>query len=143
MPTLPTPKCANALCTNRTESRKRSLCIVCQREKYKADALHEADPFYWTPAWRSVRLNKLKRDPLCCECLKINLVKRATVVDHIIPRRLGGADFADDNLQSMCAAHHNKKRAKERGQTRGTVISVTIWFVCAAITHISIIMKSF
>lgn len=115
MGTLPLPKCRIPTCTERTVQRGRSLCPKCQREEYKQRSEYESDPFYWTPEWRKTRARQLRKQPFCEECERGNKVTKANVVDHIIPRRQGGADFAEDNLQSMCSDHHQKKRRQERG----------------------------
>ena len=59
--------------------------------------------------WRLLRRMVLNRDPMCAHC-----GAAATDVDHIIPRRAGGADtFA--NLQSLCKACHSRKTARRDG----------------------------
>lgn len=66
------------------------------------------DPFYYSRPWRQCRGSFLKHNPMCqepgCEA-------KATVVDHKISRRRGGAPFDPGNLQSLCATHHNRKSA--------------------------------
>jgi 5-methylcytosine-specific restriction enzyme A len=41
-------------------------------------------------------------------------------VDHIIPLAEGGSEWAWENLQSLCKAHHDEKTMEEaqRGKTR-------------------------
>lgn len=59
--------------------------------------------------WRKLRILILHRDPICRIC------KRApsTDVDHIIPKREGGEDSAQ-NLQGVCHSCHSHKTG--RGQ---------------------------
>ena len=65
---------------------------------------------YNSVAWRKLRLQVLRLQPICNDC------KRApsTVADHITPVRLGGNFWDIDNLQGLCAPCHNSKSAKER-----------------------------
>ena len=60
-------------------------------------------------AWR-------KANPLCAECEKADLLRQATVVDHIIPvADREDLRYSPDNLQSLCDACHNGlKRDMER-----------------------------
>ncbi|MFW6070450.1 MAG: HNH endonuclease [bacterium] len=62
--------------------------------------------------WRKIRRRQLAREPLCRHCQKEGRVTEATEVDHIKPRSQGGTD-ADENLQSLCKAHHSRKTAHE------------------------------
>lgn len=55
----------------------------------------------------------LARDPLCQRCLAKNLVVPATVADHIIPLRHGGARFDLANGQALCRACHAVKTAED------------------------------
>lgn len=68
--------------------------------------------FYSGKLWRKVRAVFLATNPLCAKCGKL-----ATVVDHVIPRKcLPPEKWYDfDNLQSLDAVCHNKKRVEERG----------------------------
>ncbi len=69
-------------------------------------------------AWRVLRANWLKRNPCCCYCGAVG-----TDVDHIVPRRCGGTDDAD-NLQTLCHSCHSRKTVTHDGGTgRGRQIS--------------------
>ena len=57
--------------------------------------------------WKKLRATVLGREPYCRRC-----GARAVVVDHIRPRRSGGTDDLD-NLQPLCRACDNRKRAEE------------------------------
>lgn len=61
--------------------------------------------------WQKVRAMHLAEHPLCVMCLAEGRTVLATDVDHIIPRRDGGAD-GDGNLQSLCHSHHSRKTAR-------------------------------
>jgi 5-methylcytosine-specific restriction endonuclease McrA len=56
---------------------------------------------YTDKAWRRLRAQVLQRDPICVRCRR----HEATVADHIITRRNGGADSLD-NLRGLCQPCH-------------------------------------
>jgi len=70
--------------------------------------------FYQTSAWRSTRNAFIKSNPWCAECLKDGKKTPATVCDHKTQIIEGGDKFNPDNLQSLCASHHNSKSAREK-----------------------------
>lgn len=113
MPSAPPRPCAHPGCP---ELVPRGFCppheVARQRQKDTKTAEDRA--FYDSPRWRKVRAWFRKRNPLCAECLREGRTTAATLVDHIIPRRLGGAPFADSNLQSLCNECHQRKRREER-----------------------------
>lgn len=84
--------------------------------------------------WEKARSTYLKSHPLCVECEKLGFFVSATVVDHIIPHRLGAAINACDeaairaarllfwdktNWQPLCTTHHSKD--KQILETRGDI----------------------
>jgi len=62
-------------------------------------------------AWRVLRDAYLASNPIC-QFLGCGLP--ATDVDHIISKRVGGADDPT-NLQSLCHRHHSAKTARTDG----------------------------
>lgn len=50
-------------------------------------------------------------------CKAKGLVRLATVVDHIVPLALGGAD-TDDNTRNLCDSHHREVTAEQFGQRK-------------------------
>lgn len=73
----------------------------------------DAQAFYDSPAWRAVRRQKLREQPCCEECLRQGKITPATLVDHIVPIRQGGARLDFRNLQSLCQPCHSAKSIKE------------------------------
>lgn len=68
--------------------------------------------------WQKARLAYLKRHPLCeCpQCKAEELLRPATVVDHIVPHKGDMKVFWDSsNWQAMCKECHDRKTAKEDG----------------------------
>jgi len=115
MPSLPLPKCRVPTCPERARAKGKSLCLEHERERYREEeTLYPSDPFYWSRAWRRARSSFLWSNPLCVSCEERGAVVSASVVDHIVPRSSGGADFDRGNLQALCRDCHQQKRARER-----------------------------
>lgn len=75
-----------------------------------------SDPFYQTRAWKQLRADTLKRDGRVCAepgCTTDMSIKGRAIVDHIIPRSLGGADLDPGNTQVLCSTHHKAKSLRE------------------------------
>lgn len=70
------------------------------------------DPFYQRAAWRRFRTAVLRLRPVC-ETAGCGIT--ATNVDHIVPRRRGGADLDAANVQALCASCHSAKTAIHDG----------------------------
>lgn len=86
--------------------------------------------------WNTARRGFLARHPLCVMCRQQGRTVAATVVDHIIPHRLGEALLTgndtqiaharklfwdSDNWQPLCKQHHDatKQRIEKRGHRIG------------------------
>jgi len=61
-------------------------------------------------AWSLVRLDFLRHNPLCYDCLP-EQVKPAKEVHHILAKRKGGKDN-NDNLMSLCRRCHSIRTAR-------------------------------
>lgn len=59
-----------------------------------------------------------KQYPLCEMLLKEGKIRRATVLDHIRPIRLGGAKLSHSNVQWLTAEQHYKKTQQENKNER-------------------------
>ena len=73
---------------------------------------------YHTWRWQKLREYKKHRSPLCEECLRQGRITPMEIVDHIQPIEEGGAVYELENLQSLCAACHNKKHSEGRGSEK-------------------------
>lgn len=102
-----------------------------------------------TKAWRRLRLAVLERDGWRCQ-VPVDAAGRidpagqpcglpAETADHIVPRKLGGLDVAD-NLRAACAPHNRRKGAqldtaagqlpaatRRRGPWRGSTTPARRW----------------
>ena len=75
----------------------------------------ETDPFYFSPLWKATRLAVLTRDGF--RCATPGCERRASIADHIISRRNGGADDMG-NLRSLCSVCDNRVKQDASGQRR-------------------------
>lgn len=104
--------------------RKRPRRSRASREKER-ERVKKYCQWYAKANWRKLRAWVLNRDPLCRLCLEEGIVREATEVDHIIPRReRPDLSFDLDNLQALCKPHHSQKTAREmhrwsRGDSAG------------------------
>lgn len=71
-----------------------------------------ADPFYLSPSWRDFRRTVL-RERQTCAVPGCN--RKPTHLDHIKPRRQGGAPLDRANVQALCHNHHSAKTAGSDG----------------------------
>jgi 5-methylcytosine-specific restriction protein A len=69
--------------------------------------------FYNSWPWRKFAKRFKQNNPLCIECLKLDLVIPVKVVDHIIAINAGGAKLDEANCQSLCESCHNRKSSNE------------------------------
>ena len=114
MPTKPKKPCSYSGCPKLTEGQ------YCEEHKKLTDRnynLYERDKinqkFYQSAEWKAVKKHHLAIEPLCRECKKNGLLTKATMADHIIPIKQGGATLDDNNLQSLCWSCHSQKSAEE------------------------------
>jgi len=66
---------------------------------------------YDTANWKSIAARQLARQPLCQSC---DGVVPATLVDHVVAIKQGGAMRDPANLQSLCRPCHADKTACEK-----------------------------
>ena len=109
MPTLPLVTCNVPHCRNDVKHKKARYCIEHDRAAFKNRAKYETDMFYKTGWWRKFRAFYLAMAPLCRACEESGVYTKANILDHIIPRSIGGADYDLNNLLSKEA----RKRGKE------------------------------
>jgi 5-methylcytosine-specific restriction protein A len=73
-----------------------------------------------------LRKRRLQLEPLCRECAKQGIVRAAVTPDHIIALANGGTD-TDDNVQCLCAEHHDAKTAKDLGYKQRPTTGLDGW----------------
>ena len=103
------PGCPNLTSTGYCEEHQKLRDE--QYRKYGRDDFSKS--FYSTPAWRSVRRRQLDAEPYCAECFKEGRIVKASIVDHIVPIKEGGAKYDPKNLQSLCWSCHSRKSILE------------------------------
>ena len=86
-----------------------------KHSKKKDNDNHKA--VYNTTTWRSVRLEKLKRNPLCEDCQVNGIIRSGIEVHHITPISAGKTKlekqhlgFDPGNLRTLCSECHDKYR---------------------------------
>lgn len=80
-------------------------------------------------AWDKLRLRILARDCGLCqcrECKRLDRIRLATQVDHIVPKAKGGTDD-ESNLQAINAECHARKTLTDEGKQPRTEIGRDGW----------------
>ena len=70
--------------------------------------------FYDTRRWRKLSARHRREEPLCRQCFKRGIITAGVLTDHIIPILEGGAEWDNDNLQTLCDRCHQIKRQGEK-----------------------------
>lgn len=110
MPWQPLRRCTEPGCNKRVKAGKcdeHKRAAQRQQDERRGGRRERG----YSASWEKYRLQFLKANPLCVECLKQGFYVPAKVVDHIIPIN-GGDDvlfWPAWNHQGMCQAHHNQK----------------------------------
>jgi len=78
----------------------------------------QSNPLYHTAVWQKVRAVVLIRDNyLCQRCLRSKRISVANTVHHIKPlEEYPKLALEITNLESLCAACHNKEHPEKHGQ---------------------------
>lgn len=121
MPGKPPAACKRPGCAGLV---RNGVCSVCGPVRRQSAAEHDARRGNfrqrgYDTRWDKVRAMHLQKEPLCRMCQIAGRVTQATMVDHIVPIRDGGALLDDDNLQSLCIACHGVKTAEDMRNRRG------------------------
>jgi 5-methylcytosine-specific restriction enzyme A len=98
--------------------KHRREVFKVQRQALTVDKVAH-DRFYHRAALKRVRALQLQLEPLCRECRKTGKLTVASVVDHIIERSKGGADYDMSNLRSVCTPCHNRITRLSNNRTGG------------------------
>lgn len=75
--------------------------------------------FYHSKQWENAaRIYKLK-NPLCEECYRKGIIKKANVTDHIVELKDDWSKRLDEkNYKNLCHMHHNLKTRQEKQRRR-------------------------
>jgi 5-methylcytosine-specific restriction enzyme A len=83
---------------------------------------------YNTKRWKELRRHKLTKNPLCALCLKDNKLTAATVVHHKQAHKGNEELFFDfENLESLCAPHHDRDMQREEALGYSPKVGVDGW----------------
>ena len=74
-----------------------------------------ANGFYFSPEWKAIKAQVHRRSGGICEAPGCN--RPAVVCDHVVSRKDGGADHAD-NCRDLCRLHDNKVKEDHTGARR-------------------------
>jgi 5-methylcytosine-specific restriction endonuclease McrA len=85
------------------------------------------DRFYLSETWRKLRSEVLLRDGRRC----VVCGAPGVLVDHIVPRKAGGQDVAE-NLRTLCRACDNARHAEKRAPHR-VAVGADGWPICAGV----------
>ncbi|SIS88487.1 HNH endonuclease [Belliella pelovolcani] len=86
-----------------------------EKKKYNNKGWGFDTDFYRKKDWLKLRKKYIDENPLCELHLLYNLIESASIVDHIVSRRITqDYELDEDNLQSLCYDCHQKKTALER-----------------------------
>ena len=114
MPRKPLRPCGYSGCPNLTEGTycaEHKKLTDKQYNRFQRDKVVES--IYNSREWKELRRKKLGINPICECCFEKGRIIKATMVDHIVPIKQGGAAFDMNNLQSLCQSCHSSKSAKE------------------------------
>jgi 5-methylcytosine-specific restriction endonuclease McrA len=86
-----------------------------------------ADPFYQSPAWKTLRAQAIRRDGWCCVVCRASVrAKGAARVDHIKPRReFPELALALSNVRTLCINCDAKRHAEKGGRVYGAALDGT------------------
>ena len=115
VPIFPLGPCRFRRCRKRGEYD--GFCDEHRKQRNREyDRVRQSDPtynFYKSIRWRRLRRAFLAANPLCQTCEHGGNLTIASVVDHKIPIKQGGASLDWENLQSQCASCHARKSVLE------------------------------
>lgn len=109
MPRRPRKPCRHPGCPELTEG----LYCLEHGKQHNCDRVTSSGRGY-DSRWRRARNRYLKAHPLCGKCRVEGRLRKATVVDHIIPHRGDQQLFWDEsNWQPLCKSCHDHKTMTE------------------------------
>lgn len=118
--------------TNAYDEKNNKLCLNCGKPVIgrRCDAKYCSNDcswdFYVRNNWRLLRIKIMRRDRFTCQqCgdrrsrVKINeRYRRNLQVDHKVPLCMGGREFDEENLWTLCIACHMEKTRMELKERR-------------------------
>ena len=112
MPYRPKKPCSFPGCPNLTDGRYCEKHRALEPERISGSR----NGFYSSPEWKKVRKAFLLEHPFCAVC-----GRPATIVDHLVPIKDGGALLDENNFQPLCWSCHSKKSIEDGSRYRRKV----------------------
>ncbi len=114
MPHSPLPPCRQPGCPSL--ARVDGFCLIHQKI-----ALREYNQRVGSPSkrgydetWKAFRKMRLAEDPICLDCLKVNMVTPSNEVHHINSiREFPELRLVKENTECLCKSCHSKKTNEE------------------------------
>lgn len=118
MPFKPRRPCSHPGCPKLTDGR---FCAEHAKEEAKRYERYQRDPAtrkLYGRTWKRIRACYILAHPLCEMCEAEGKLTSAKHVHHKVELRAGGT-HSDDNLCSLCAAHHSALHLRRRSNSSG------------------------
>jgi 5-methylcytosine-specific restriction protein A len=82
--------------------------------RVRVDTATECKAWYDSARWKRLRLDVIREQPFCVECITRGLRVLTSDVDHIVPHRGEPQLFwSRTNLQGLCRPCHTRKTRTE------------------------------
>lgn len=123
MATLTPSACYKVGCLAPAE-RGTTACEQHRRPRRPARSLSSHSKQRHGRPWQRLRRMKLRRNPLCQDCLAQGVVRAAVVVDHVVALSLGGSVMKLENLRSLCHNCHVLKTTEGQKKIKAQRLAV-------------------
>ncbi len=87
----------------------------------KEESKTTSSDFYRSKEWRKLRAIHLSKEPFCRDCKKEGRIIQGRIVDHIHEINQGGGALDENNLQTLCQTHHNRKTKKNETRIKNKI----------------------
>lgn len=96
------------------QRHKYNRQVYKKRMEASKNAPHDYNRFYKTAKWVKLSRQTLQKHPICVFCQRKGIIRKADLVDHIVPIREDWNKRLDpENLQPLCYRCHRIKTRKD------------------------------
>lgn len=107
--------CSHAGCNTLIDFDERFCDKHKSRYKWRKSYEKKYLQFYHSKRWIKESKQFLIANSVCVKCLNDGIIRKADVVDHIIPLKVDWSKRLDhSNWQPLCNDHHNQKTRAEQ-----------------------------